>query len=226
MTDDPIKVSDYVKNLPVEHYQGLTLERIRNRISLAGQVKLNDNSGISGVLIVIAKGDKEFKTITANNGCFCFINLPGGEYTPKVYKVKTDSRKIGKGDEDKELFITRSDHNISVEENTEKWQYIFINIGINFIIEGRITDENNNPLKAKVKIKGALQSILSNDMGKYQMVLDDFNLFLQGSITLEVSAIDYNILTQNVKWKLNEKIKNTDLQLTKKDNSNDRPNTS
>lgn len=226
MTDNLIEIKDSVKDLVVKDSEKKDLERTKNRISLAGQVKLNDKSVISGVLIIISKGDKKFKTITANDGCFCFINLPGGEYTLKVYKVKTDSRKIGKGDEDKELFITTANHNISGGEDTNKWQYIFINISITFIIKGKITDRKDNPLEGKVKIKGTSQSILSNNVGEYIMVLDDFNLFLQGSITLEVSATDYNILTQNVKWNLNEEIKNTDLQLTKKDKLNDRPNTS
>lgn len=97
-------------------------EQTRNRVAIAGQVRDAETKlAIPGVLVEIANMPDSFKnwlnlhalqygkswqnmvkrldrTITAIDGCFCFTNLPNGDYELSIYRANTVTRNITKED--------------------------------------------------------------------------------------------------------------------------------
>ena len=87
------------------------------------------------------------KTLTAVDGCFCFINLPDGEYTLRLYKVNATTHIFTN---ENEIFCTKIPDNKISKKDKHRWEDIFINVDIIPTIKGKIKDETKTVFQSQI----------------------------------------------------------------------------
>lgn len=170
-------------------------EQTKNRVAIAGRViDAETKLAIPGVLVKITQMPEKFKnwlklhalqygkswdkivkrpdkTLTAVDGCFCFINLPDGEYT---LSVSLPGARTSYGKVDKE---------VTVASNGNSDKIIVIDLPPTGI-KGQITElktgevinkGQNSSLKpvvmARIQVEGSGESTFSDNNGKYKLYI-------------------------------------------------------
>jgi len=170
-------------------------EQTKNRVAIAGQViDAETKLAIPGVLVEISQIEGKFKnwldlqalqygkswgkilkrpdkTLTAVDGCFCFINLPDGEYK---LSVSLPSARTSYGKVDKE---------VTVASNGNSDKIIVIDLPPTGI-KGKITKfktgevikkAQDSSLKlvvmARIQVEGSGESTFSDKNGEYKLYI-------------------------------------------------------
>ncbi len=177
--------------------------------------------------------DRPDRKFTASDGYFYFVNLP-----PEEYKLKVSVPGSKTQYKNREITVTVKDpikkDVISIEKLEKVKQIIpttmttnifLLPIGIIGIIKGKITEEvaPNKPIsEANVQIENNSEKTLSDQKGNYVLLLKDSSKSDPRTLTLIVSATDYEQKVSQIEIQPREVIsyQNFSLKKIKKVNNN------
>ncbi|MFB2772415.1 carboxypeptidase regulatory-like domain-containing protein [Pelatocladus sp. BLCC-F211] len=202
------------------------------QIAIAGKVLEGESEKtISGAIVEIIAMPEKFKTqlslkalqygsqwermlerpdrkITTSDGDFHFINLPPGEYLLETFLPTSATRyKNGR----KTVTVSAVDGKIL----TTMTEIVLLPTGI----KGKITDAdepNKAIINAKVQIQGSRDSTLSDQKGNYRLLGLESSKSGEHTVTLTVSAIGYQQVSQSVVIQLGEVIAEQNFSLKHK----------